>query len=174
LAVLLALTGRCSPCYTGFTNWDDHEYVLNNGLLPGPDWPGILSKPVVSNYHPLTVLSLAMNYAMTQLRPISYLATNWVLHLVNTGLVFYFIWVISSHVGWAALFTALVVAIHPMHVESVAWVSERKDLLYTLFYLLALLSYWRYLRRGRRLDYWLTLAVRAFPPVQTGRGEHAA
>lgn len=161
LAVLLVLTGAVywPMLHNQFTNWDDEKYVLSNGLLAGPDWQGILSKPVASNYHPLTVLSLALNYQMTQLRPISYLATNWILHLANTGIVFYLIWVISSRVGWVALFTAAVFALHPMHVESVAWVSERKDLLYTFFYLLALISYWRYLVSRRQTDYWLCFGL---------------
>ena len=47
------------------TNWDDEFYVLNNALLRGPDWIGIFSKPVVSNYHPLTISTLAINYAMS-------------------------------------------------------------------------------------------------------------
>lgn len=140
-----------------FTNWDDEAYVLTNQLLRGPDWPGIFSKPVVSNYHPLTVFSLALNYQVSKLEPFSYLLVNWVLHLANTGLVFYFIWLISGRLPWVALFTAAVFALHPMHVESVAWVSERKDLLYTLFYLIALLRYWRYVEVGRKTDYWLTL-----------------
>lgn len=142
-----------------FTNWDDEQYVLINELLRGPDWAGIFSEPVVSNYHPLTVLSLALNYQISGLEPFSYFLVNWGLHLVNTGLVFYLIWLISGRSGWVALFTAGVFALHPMHVESVAWVSERKDLLYTLFYLVALLRYWRYVEQGHKTDYWLTFGL---------------
>lgn len=158
LAALLLLTGAVfwPMLQHGFTNWDDEPYVLTNELLRGPDWAGIFSKPVVSNYHPLTVLSLALNYQVSKLEPFSYLLVNWALHLANTGLVFYFVWLISGRVRWVALFTALVFALHPMHVESVAWVSERKDLLYTLFYVLALIRYWQYLEKGRKSDYWAT------------------
>src|ERR1043165_6012831 len=60
----------------GFTNWDDENYVLTNGLLSGPDWKGIFSPPVVSNYHPLTVASLAFNYQLSKLNPSSYLWVN--------------------------------------------------------------------------------------------------
>jgi hypothetical protein len=63
-----------------FTNWDDEFYVINNNLLPGPDLAGIFSEPVVGNYHPLTVLSLAFNYAISQLDPFSYLLVNYLLH----------------------------------------------------------------------------------------------
>ena len=155
---LLALTAVVFWPMLGnsFTNWDDEAYVLNNMLLRGPDWKGIWSQPVVSNYHPLTVLSLALNYRVSQLQPFSYLFLNWALHLFNTCLVFYFGWLISGRERWVALFTALIFAVHPMHVESVAWISERKDVLYTGFYLLALIRYWHYLDGGRRLDYGLT------------------
>jgi protein O-mannosyl-transferase len=136
----------------GFTNWDDEYYVVQNGLLRGPDWAGIFSTQLLSNYHPLTVATLAMNYAMTQLDPSSYLITNLLLHLANTGLVFYLIWLISGKKLLVAAFTSLVFAIHPMHVESVAWVSERKDVLYTLFFLLSLIKYWRFLTDGKKKD----------------------
>ena len=132
-----------------FTNWDDEYYVIQNTLLRGPDWAGIFSKPVVSNYHPITVATLAFNYSMTQLDPSSYLVTNLLLHLINAALVFYFIWLISGKKIWVAAFSAIVFGIHPMHVESVAWVSERKDVLYTLFFLLSLIQYWRFLNDGK-------------------------
>jgi tetratricopeptide (TPR) repeat protein len=139
-----------------FTNWDDEFYILNNALLRGPDWAGIFSQPVVSNYHPLTVATLAANYSLSELKPASYFFVNWALHIANTGLVFYLAWLLSGKREWVALFTAVVFAAHPMHVESVAWISERKDVLYAFFYLLALLRYWRYLENGRRSDYGLT------------------
>ncbi len=137
------------------TNWDDEYYVVQNALLPGPDWTGIFSKPIVSNYHPITIATLAANYSMTGLDASSYLISNLLLHLINTGLVFYFIWLISGKRLWVAAFTAIVFGIHPMHVESVAWVSERKDLLYTLFFLLSLIQYWYFLtnKRNKSLIY---------------------
>ena len=92
----------------GFTNWDDEYYVVQNALLRGPDWGGIFSTSVVSNYHPVTVTTLAANYAMTGLDASSYLVTNLIIHLINTGLVFYFIWLISGKRLWVAAFTALI------------------------------------------------------------------
>jgi tetratricopeptide (TPR) repeat protein len=134
----------------GFTNWDDEYYVVQNALLRGPDWGGIFTKAVLSNYHPLTIASLALNYSMTKLDPSSYLILNLLLHLINTGLVFYFIWLISGKKVLVAAFTSLIFGIHPMHVESVAWVSERKDVLYTLFFLLSLIQYWYFLNSKKR------------------------
>ena len=138
-----------------FTNWDDEFYVLNNKLLRGPDWKGIFSQGVVGNYHPLTVLSLAFNYAVSGTEPFSYLLINYIFHLANTILVFYFILKISSNKIAVAAFTALLFGIHPLHVESVAWVSERKDVLYTFFFLLSLLQYWKFLQTGKQLNRWI-------------------
>ncbi len=132
----------------GFTNWDDVLYVTNNPLLKdlsGEGLKAIFSTPVVSNYHPLTILSLALNYQLAELNPLSYHLTSILLHLINTGLVFWFIWMLSSGNKWVSLIVALLFGIHPMHVESVAWISERKDLLYTLFYVAAMIVYVKYI-----------------------------
>lgn len=160
IGFLLLILGVTAIAYipmlsNGFTNWDDEYYVIQNELLKGPDWAGIFTEPVVSNYHPLTIITLAFNYALTGLEPSSYLILNYLLHLVNTALVFYFILSISSRNLWVSLFTALIFGIHPMHVESVAWVSERKDVLYTLFFLLALMQYWKYVNTVKSVNLWL-------------------
>jgi len=151
LLPILVFTGICffPMLKNQLTNWDDEFYVVQNALLRGPDWTGIFSKPIVSNYHPITIATLAANYSMTGLDASSYLITNLLLHLINTGLVFYFIWLISGKKLWVAAFTAIVFGIHPMHVESVAWVSERKDVLYTLFFLISLIQYWRFLTTSK-------------------------
>src|SRR6187455_2474036 len=148
---ILLVTGICffPMLKNQLTNWDDEYYVVQNALLRGPDWVGIFSKPVVSNYHPITIATLAANYSMTGLDASSYLILNLLLHLINTGLVFYFIWLISGRKILVAAFSAVVFGIHPMHVESVAWVSERKDLLYTLFFLLSLIQYWYFLTKKK-------------------------
>jgi tetratricopeptide (TPR) repeat protein len=137
-----------------FTNWDDDFYVTGNNLLRDPDWVGILTKPLVGNYHPLTVITLAINYQLSGLDPFSYLLFNYLLHITNVALVFYFIYLITNKKTWVAFFVALVFAIHPMHVESVAWIAERKDVLYTLFFILSLVQYWKFLQSGRKKNYW--------------------
>jgi lipoprotein NlpI len=140
-----------------FTNWDDQYYIVNNRLLKGPDWHGIFTEAVVSNYHPLTMLSLTLNYQISQLDPFSYLFFNYLLHLFNTALVFYFIFKISNRNVEVAFLSSLIFGIHPMHVESVAWVAERKDVLYTFFFLLSLLQYWRFIDSGKKSGLWLSL-----------------
>ena len=143
----------------GFTNWDDWDYVTNNSKVHNADWNAILTESFVGNYHPLTMISLAINYKLTQLDASSYLLFNFLLHLMNTGLVFYFIWMISGNKVWVAFLSALIFGIHPMHVESVAWISERKDVLYTFFFLLSLLQYWKFLRTGKRQQYWFCFSL---------------
>jgi len=134
----------------GFTNWDDELYVTQNSLLKGPDWQAIFTQASASNYHPLTMASLAFNYAISGSDPFSYHLVNWLLHILNTALVFLFIYKISGKKIYVAAFAAIIFGVHPMHVESVAWVSERKDVLYASFFLLALLQYWSFLEKGRR------------------------
>ena len=153
-AVLITAVCLLPALKNGFVNWDDEYYVVSNALLRGPQWIGIFTQPVVSNYHPLTVLSLAANYAISGTEPWSYLLFSLLLHLANTVLVFWFAWLLSDKKRWVALFTALLFGIHPMHVESVAWISERKDVLYTLFFLLSLIAYWKYLQTNKSTGYW--------------------
>jgi protein O-mannosyl-transferase len=158
---ILVAVGVTAVCFfpmlqNEFTNWDDEAYVINNPLLREPDWNGIFSKPVVSNYHPLTIISLAINYQLTQLDPSSYFLVNFLLHLINTALVFYLAWLISGKKLPVALLTSIVFGIHPLHVESVAWIAERKDVLYTFFFLLSLIQYWRFLETNRQSRLWFS------------------
>ena len=114
--------------------------------------------PVVCNYHPLTVLSDAIEYKFFGLNPFIYHFDNLLLHLINTFLVFVFIHKLSSRL-LVAFVTSLLFGIHPLHVESVTWVSERKDVLYALFFLLALVSWLNYKMKGDRRFYFLTMIL---------------
>lgn len=156
MLVLITAIAFFPMLFNGFTQWDDNYYVTQNRLLRGPDWYGILTVPIVSNYHPLTILSLALNYQVSELNPFFYHLTNYLLHVLNTILVFYFIYRITGEKITVAFFTALIFGIHPMHVESVAWIAERKDVLYTFFFLLALIQYWKYITAHKRHAYWLS------------------
>ncbi|HJS53962.1 MAG TPA: hypothetical protein VJ765_05440, partial [Chitinophagaceae bacterium] len=149
---VLALTGLCliPMLNNGFTNWDDDVYVTSNSIIKAPDWEAIFTRPFAHNYHPLTMLTLAFNYAISGVDPFSYHFVNWLLHILNTSLVFLFIYKISGRKIFVAAFASLIFGIHPMHIESVAWVSERKDVLYAFFFLLAMLQYWRCLETGKR------------------------
>lgn len=144
-----------------FVMWDDPAHIADN-----PDIRGLslynfylfFTKEYVGMYHPLTTISFALEYHFFGLNPAPYHYTNLVFHLLNVVLVFAFIHRLAGHRG-IAFFVALFFGIHPMHVESVAWVTERKDVLYTFFYLGALIAYLRYLEPGHR---WGAYALAIF------------
>ncbi|MCB9234523.1 MAG: tetratricopeptide repeat protein [Bacteroidia bacterium] len=164
LLATLLVTG--SALKYGFTNWDDGSYVLDNYLiksLSGGNLRGMFTETVMGNHHPLTVLSLAIDYALFGLDPTGYHATNLLLHLACTALVFVFFFRLSGRKDLAAG-VALLFGIHPMHMETVAWISDRKDLLYTLFFLGGMVTYLRYLlaEKGKVLNLSLTLVLFAF------------
>jgi tetratricopeptide (TPR) repeat protein len=126
-----------------FTNWDDNVYVTENRYIKdfsSENIKHLFTKPLAGNYHPITMFTLMINHQVSDSFASFYIG-NVLLHLLNCFLVFYFIYVLSNKKRWVALFTSLVFAIHPMHIESVAWISERKDVLYTCFFLLSLISY---------------------------------
>lgn len=136
--------------------WDDTGYIIENtdiktlhGDSVNYTFKKTFSSYEVGNYHPLTMLSYCIEYAKYKLNPKPYHVTNLILHLLNILLVFYFIWLLTRQ-QWTAFITAALFAVHPMHVESIAWVSERKDVLYAFFYLSALCSYLFYLQNKKR------------------------
>ncbi|KAA9356423.1 tetratricopeptide repeat protein [Larkinella humicola] len=147
----------------GFVDWDDSEYVFGNPyvLEPTADHVRTLLKSVVAlNYHPLTMLSLAANSALFGPEATSFIVTNTAIHLLNTFLIFGFAYQLSHKNQWVALFVAALWGLHPMHVESVIWVSERKDVLYTFFFLLACMTYLRYRKSGAII--WLLFTFSLF------------
>ncbi|HEY7728093.1 MAG TPA: tetratricopeptide repeat protein [Candidatus Eisenbacteria bacterium] len=152
LAGILALTFVVYIPSIGndFTNWDDQIYVTENPLLARPGASTVLTTPVSGNYHPLTIWSLALNYRLSGLHPASYHWLSLLLHLGNTALVLLFVLALSKGRLWTSVACSLFFGIHPMHVESVAWIAERKDVLYTFFYLLGLIAYLRFVDRRQK------------------------
>ena len=132
--------------------WDDGVYIFKNPLLQDLSWKGIQNifsygddfQKLINNYHPLTILSLAINYKVSGFSPASYHTTNMIIHGLNAVFAFLFIYLLCRRRIWPALVSGLLFAIHPMHVESVAWISERKDVLYTFFFLTGLVAYLKY------------------------------
>ena len=153
----------------GFVNWDDPQYVYENTLLTSfSHLKEILTTPVQGNLHPLTMLSLAFNYSISGQNAWSYHLLNLLFHLANTILVYILARRLSKENEIISITTALLFALHPMHVESVAWVSERKDVLYSFFYLLGLISYTKYSDTNKRIPYllsliWLVLSLASKP-----------
>lgn len=142
----------------GFVNWDDGDYVVDNPLIKDfSHLKELLTTPMQGNHHPLTMLSFALNYAISGLNAWSYHLVNLLLHLINSILVFRLAMLLSGRNTIIAFTTALLFGIHPMHVESVAWVPERKDVLYGLSFLAGLITYTKYTDTGSRRQY--TLAI---------------
>lgn len=142
-----------------FVNWDDQVYVEEQPLVLHKEYKKLWVTPVSLNYHPITMMSLAMQVPndVKKLSPKSFIQHNIWLHILNSLLVFFLIWLINDKKWWMALFTALIFAVHPMHVESVVWISERKDVLYTFFFLLSCIAYWQYLKDAKWA--WLGIAL---------------
>lgn len=133
-----------------FTNWDDPTYVTQNNLIkPGQVDVGTIFSPstsVASNYHPLTMLSLALDYKLSGKEPVEpfwFHFTNLFFHLLNVVLVYFLVYYLFKENWLMAFGAALFFGLHPMHVESVTWISERKDVLYAFFFLAGLLVYAR-------------------------------
>ncbi len=149
----------------GFVNWDDDEYIYRNVFLHPVDlaffkWAFLES--YAANWHPLTWTSHAIDYSLWNLDPVGHHLSSIVLHAMSTVLVFFLsLRLLGTSANkavedgkrflneWgiltASAVTALLFGIHPLHVESVAWISERKDVLCAFFFLLALLSYTKHL-----------------------------
>jgi tetratricopeptide (TPR) repeat protein len=149
-----------------FTNWDDDMYIRDNPLVQSLSSDNIetMFAPdeeafVGGNYHPLTILTLAINYQISGLKPWSYQLFNILLHLLNTFLVFLLLYRLTKGKSDIALIAALLFGIHPMHVESVTWVAERKDVLYTAFFLGGMLSYLNYIRKPGYLQLGVTFIL---------------
>jgi tetratricopeptide (TPR) repeat protein len=150
ISVVLSFACLSPTLSNGWVNWDDGGYVLSNDLVK----QGVSFKTaaemfttpeLVGSYHPLTLISLAMNYEIGGKSPFGFHLTNLLLHLLNVMLAYWLIFLLCKNMG-VAVFVAVLFGIHPMHVESVAWISERKDVLYAFFFLLSLIFYSFYLK----------------------------
>ncbi len=144
LAIILLITfvAFAPSLRSGFL-WDDEAYIQNNLLIRSINLKDIFSQLVGGNYHPMTILVLAIQYHFYGLHEAGYHTVNLILHLANVILVFYTISLLSKKV-YVALVVALLFGIHPLHVESVAWAIELKDVLYTFFFLLSYIFYIKY------------------------------
>ena len=147
----------------GFVAFDDREYVTVNehvkaGLTAaGVHW-AFTTPSHAHNWHPLTWLSHMLDCQLYGLEPAGHHLTNLALHVLNAVLVFLVFRKMTGAV-WRSGFVAALFALHPLHVESVAWVAERKDVLSTCFWLLTMWAYVHYVRRGRARWYWLSVLL---------------
>jgi len=130
--------------YYDFVDFDDNIYLIENTHLKsgltckGLTWA--FTTTHTTNWHPLTWLSLMFDYELFALNPAGYHWSNLIFHLASTLLLFLFLKRITGEV-WRSAFVAALFGIHPLNVESVAWVAERKNVLSTLFWILTMWAY---------------------------------
>jgi hypothetical protein len=142
--------------FNGFTNWDDQYLVMWNPLVTELSWDSVremFSSFSVNHYLPLTLFSYALEFHFYGWNPLIYHVTNVMIHAINGILVFWLLMLLTEHeVG--AVVGALLWLLHPLRVESVAWIAERKDVLSALFFLASLILYINYRRSEKRLHLW--------------------
>ena len=143
-------------------NYDDDSYVINNGhVQDGLGWGTIrwaLTSTEASNWHPLTWLSHALDCTLYGLTPAGHHLTNVLLHVLNVVLL-YLLLVWATDAAGRSLLVAALFAIHPLNVESVAWIAERKNVLSTLFFLLTLGAYGWYALKPEVKRYLIVTAL---------------
>ena len=145
----------------GFVSFDDETFVLQNPLIRHLSWQSVVrlfTRFYPDEYLPLTLLSYSMEYALFGLDPFFYHLDNILLHAANTVLVFFLLLQWSGK-NIAAFVGALFFAIHPLTVETVVWISARKDLLCAFFFLLSFLAYGQYGRRYRKRWYGISIGL---------------
>ena len=161
-ALLIVVLLAYWPVYKNGFVYDDLEYVTANPHVQhGITWDEIkwsLTSLQSSNWHPLTWMSHMLDGQLYGPNALGHHATNLIFHLANVLLLFAFL---SRTTGafWPSAFVAALFGVHPLHVESVAWVSERKDVLSTFFWLLTMLAYVRYSKRSSLGNYGLVVGL---------------
>lgn len=160
LGIILLITffAYAPVFHNGLLAWDDEAYIKNNPLIYSFNLKGIFSQNVMGNWHPFTILTLALEYHLFGLNETGYHAVNLLLHLLNVILVFYAVSLLSDKTA-VALVASLLFGIHPLHVESVAWAAELKDLLYTFFFLASYIYYLKYLKNPKKKYYFVALLL---------------
>lgn len=141
-----------------FVNWDDQVNVYENENVVNFDVKGIFTDHVIGNYNPLSNFTLAVEYLIVKERPGLYHFNNVLLHVICSLLVY----LLLKRLGmsfFASFLAALLFGIHPMRVESVAWITERKDVLFGMFYLLSILLYISYYKTKKAVYFILSLFV---------------
>ena len=172
LLFLITLVVYLPVLRNGFVNYDDNDYVTENqAVLHGLTWAGVqwaFTMWHASNWHPLTWLSHMLDCEIFRLNPAGHHLVNILLHSVNAFLLFA-LWRRLTDQVWPAAFIAALFAWHPLRVESVAWVAERKDVLSMFFGLLAMLAYVCYVRGRPAKKYSAAVASASSGPFYADR-----
>ncbi len=162
IILLLTIIIYSNSIKNDFINtYDDKEYIIDNNFIKSVSADAvktIFTKYQVANYHPLTTLSWAIEYNLFGLNPKPYHIDNLILHLLNIILVFQLIFMLTKR-NETSIIAALLFAVHPMHVESVTWLSERKDVLYAFFYLCSVISYILFISKNKKAGFYVLSLV---------------
>lgn len=168
--VVLVLVSYWKVFDNEFVDWDDFTYVVNNDLVrsSGDSYlKDLFTTPVSSNYHPITILSMRFNNnvcdsCLNGISPAPFIRANVILHILNSLLVLLLVFLLTKRNFLTAFIAALLFAVHPAHVESVAWIAERKDVLYTFFFLSGLIAWLLFKQGGRGKPVWFFLSFLLF------------
>ena len=150
-----------------FTNWDDDKYVTENKVIRSispKNIASVFTSFFAGHFQPVTILSFLLEYHLFKLNPFGYHLTNLILHLLNCLLLFWLIFILTGKISIAWI-TAIFFGIHPLQVESVAWISERKNVLYAFFFLGAMICYFYYLKKDKALKYFNIKQKSRFPAL---------
>jgi protein O-mannosyl-transferase len=146
----------------GFVTYDDGHYIYDNPqITAGISWQSLgqaFTKPHFFMWHPLTTISHMLDCQFFGLNPLGHHFVSVLIHIANTLLLFLILRNVTGTI-WASAFVAAVFALHPVHVESVAWAAERKTVLSGLFWLLTMAAYFSYVKQPRLSRYLLLLLI---------------
>jgi hypothetical protein len=141
LLITLTVAAYWSVRHHDFIYYDDPQFITENlDIQRGLRWQTVIyafSNPVVGNWHPLTTLSHALDCQLFGIKPRAHHLVNVLVHSVNAALLFLLLRSLTG-ATWRSGLVAAIFALHPLRVESVAWVAERKDVLSGFFFLLSL------------------------------------
>lgn len=167
IVICLLLCTACLVVYLqlincDFVNYDDELYLTKNSHIHA----GVTLKSIIwafttgyaSNWHPLTWLSHMLDIELYGLNPMGHHWTNLQIHIANTLLLFFVLQLMTGAILRSAFVSALF-AIHPLHVESVAWIAERKDVLSTFFWMLSMYAYVGYVRNPEKKRWYIVLII---------------
>jgi protein O-mannosyl-transferase len=163
LFLITAIVAVYWPVYKcDFVKYDDEFYVTGNTIVKsGFNWQSIrwaFTSGYANNWHPVTWISHIIDYQLFKDWAGGHHLVNVGFHILNTLLLFY-IFVRMTGSVWPSAFVAAAFALHPLHVGTVAWIAERKDVLSTFFWLLTMWSYVRYVEKPKRGRYLITLML---------------
>jgi tetratricopeptide (TPR) repeat protein len=144
-----------------FVNYDDPALLVENRQVLQYDFKTAFTSVVAEDYIPLVTTSFAAENALFGMDPFYFHLGNLIMHTINVALVFTFLYLITSGGLFVAATAALLFSVHPLHVESVAWLAERKDVLSTLFFLVSLITYWLVFKKPEK-KYFYAMSLLSF------------